>query len=98
MHIHAEDVLLQMERQMGRIAKAVKDNDGDELKEAAAVLESYCQLLKGHHLESRLQQEKTKPISYPLPVQKRVPETKELGSPLAETEGEQEEKRNLLDF
>lgn len=98
MHIDAEDVLVHMERQMGRIAKAVKDNDGYKLKEAAAVLESYCQLLKGHHLETRPPQEKRKPISYPLPVQKQVPETKELGSPLAQPEGEQEEKRNLLDF
>jgi hypothetical protein len=102
MLIQAEDVIAQMECQVNRLRQAVESGDEIALKEAAAVIEGYCQLLKSGREETvPVNKNETEHLiqkpAFSVPEQhmtereKKIPQEQSLEQKTAE-------KRNLLDF
>ncbi|WP_054706469.1 DUF5327 family protein [Bacillus sp. JCM 19041] len=102
MLIQVEDVIAQMERQVKRLRQSVESGDEVALKEAAAMIEGYCQLLKsGREEEAPVVKNGTEnliqkpafsvPEQHMTERQQKIPQEQPLQQKTAE-------KRNLLDF
>ncbi|WP_059104199.1 DUF5327 family protein [Shouchella shacheensis] len=94
MNIDANDVIVQMEQQLALLRKAVEKDEPFERREAAAVIESYCQLLKGKTGSCTAVQ----PPSAEQAASPGQPLQPPVAKPPYVKEGSEGEKRNLLDF
>ncbi len=86
MAITEAQVYRQMEKQMARMKEAIANHHADQVRECAAIIEGYCQLLKENGPE---QQKRSEIRTAAQPIQ-----------PAAYTHEVDNEKpqRNLLDF
>lgn len=94
--IKVEDLITQMERQIENLRRSAEQDDVTRAKEAALIIESYCQLITANAGEVKKQE---MPASYV--VQQPLPTlTPPKQQPIAPTTGNDDgdDKRNLLDF
>jgi hypothetical protein len=95
MNIPAKQICDHIDTQVSKLHKAVAEGDRAAIREVSAVIEAYCQLLKGPAQEGQ------PPISEPVPAKayQAPQQPMTYSQPLvAQSENDGGEKRNLLDF
>ncbi|MFC0471653.1 DUF5327 family protein [Halalkalibacter kiskunsagensis] len=95
MNIPAKQICDHIDTQVSKLRKAVADGDRVSMRETTAVIEAYCQLLKGTAAQTQNQIAEAAPVKeYQAPEQPMT-----LQRPLVtHSENEVGEKHNLLDF
>ncbi|GAE26834.1 hypothetical protein JCM9140_2938 [Halalkalibacter wakoensis JCM 9140] len=97
MNIPAKQICDQIDSQTEKLRKAIASGDATAVRECAAVIEAYSQLLKG----TGTGQVKAQPVPQPQPMQHHYTQEPQqtLAKPLIQSGGEISEKdRNILDF
>ncbi|MDT8861899.1 YwdI family protein [Alkalihalobacillus sp. MEB130] len=98
MNIPANQICDHIEGQTSKLRRAISEGDQAAVREATAVIEAYCQLLKGTAPTPIQKQAPQQPViqqNYATPQ----PQAATYAKPLVHNGGEIEEKdRNILDF
>lgn len=95
--IKVEDLITQMERQIDNLRRSAEQEDVAGAKEAALIIESYCQLITTNAGETK-QQELPTAYAVQQPMPTLTPPKQQPVAPQVSETDEAEEKRNLFDF
>ncbi|WP_088104485.1 YwdI family protein [Halalkalibacter urbisdiaboli] len=95
MNIPAKQIIEQMQNQMQKLHTSVTNQDEQAVREAAAVIEAYCQLLKGDSVQKT---QATKQSRAPQPYPATAQSTSTPVTPSVPLDEKATGSRNLLDF